>query len=373
MKVIIATGIYPPDIGGPATVVKRLVHAIECEGHTVQVLTLGDRQNIYDANVYCINKSAPIWLRIWRTVCWLRQHVDDSTLLIATDVSSVGIPARLALLGKRTPFVLRLGGEWCWEYAVNHGAVCTLREYWEYTQPNIRDRVIRRCMWWVMQRAQRVIVTADLLKTLFERHFPGRYRPQFDVIENTSVYQPKALSFHAPSSPRRLLYVGRFAPVKNLVFLAEVLRTVHELGCNFQMTFVGDGQEFARVRRMLLDVPNVVFLGRLAKDEVRQMMDQSDLLVLPSLTDIAPNVVHEALSRGLPCLVTEESGLPQNLGGVRCLSPRDHRAWVDELRALTDLDIYLTLQRSITIANTQLSETAIAHTYLYGEFARHWN
>jgi len=43
--------------------------------------------------------------------------------------------------------------------------------------------------------------------------------------------------------------------------------------------------------------------------EKNARMDESDLLILPSLTEITPNVAAEAVSRGLPVLLTQSTGL----------------------------------------------------------------
>ena len=40
-NILIVTGIYPPDIGGPARYAKNLKQAFEGQGHTVGVKTYG--------------------------------------------------------------------------------------------------------------------------------------------------------------------------------------------------------------------------------------------------------------------------------------------------------------------------------------------
>ena len=41
MRILIATGIYPPDIGGPATYSSLLVRELTARGHFVDVVTYG--------------------------------------------------------------------------------------------------------------------------------------------------------------------------------------------------------------------------------------------------------------------------------------------------------------------------------------------
>ena len=41
MNILFVSGIYPPDIGGPATYVSKMSHELSQSGHSIQVLTLG--------------------------------------------------------------------------------------------------------------------------------------------------------------------------------------------------------------------------------------------------------------------------------------------------------------------------------------------
>jgi hypothetical protein len=42
MRILIITGIFPPDIGGPATYVPQVAKALADQGHQITVLTLSD-------------------------------------------------------------------------------------------------------------------------------------------------------------------------------------------------------------------------------------------------------------------------------------------------------------------------------------------
>jgi hypothetical protein len=42
MKILISTGIYPPDIGGPATYIPRLAKFISCAGDNSTVISLSN-------------------------------------------------------------------------------------------------------------------------------------------------------------------------------------------------------------------------------------------------------------------------------------------------------------------------------------------
>jgi glycosyltransferase involved in cell wall biosynthesis len=81
MRLLLITGIFPPDIGGPATYVPQLARALAQRGHQITVLTLSDRLD-HDDRSYPFavvrlprHLRKPLrWLRtIYQTTCLGRQ------------------------------------------------------------------------------------------------------------------------------------------------------------------------------------------------------------------------------------------------------------------------------------------------------------
>ncbi|MBI4129175.1 glycosyltransferase, partial [Candidatus Peregrinibacteria bacterium] len=57
----------------------------------------------------------------------------------------------------------------------------------------------------------------------------------------------------------------------------------------------------------------VTFHPKATPDERNEYFHSHDLLVIPSVTEISPNVALEARAAGLPVLLTEETGLSERL------------------------------------------------------------
>ncbi|MGQ9687997.1 MAG: glycosyltransferase family 4 protein [Desulfobaccales bacterium] len=100
--------------------------------------------------------------------------------------------------------------------------------------------------------------------------------------------------------PVRLVFVGRFSPQKNLIFLLEVLKNLHDL--DWRLELVGDGPlrgelEFLCDKWAL--AARVHFHGWVAPEAATAVMRQSDLLVMPSLSEGLPLVGLQALALGL--------------------------------------------------------------------------
>jgi len=107
-----------------------------------------------------------------------------------------------------------------------------------------------------------------------------------------------------------ILYVGRLDLVKGVNYL---LQTAKELIPNYKNTkflIVGDGSlrgEYEAFAKSFSD--NVIFTG--FREDVSELMNISDIFVLPSLSEGAANVVMEASASGLPVIATEVGEVPR--------------------------------------------------------------
>ncbi len=118
----------------------------------------------------------------------------------------------------------------------------------------------------------------------------------------------------------KVLSIGRLVEKKGLVYAIEAVANAHRAGRKLQYTIVGDGalrpQLESRVEACGIE-PLVTFRGWCDHDEVVRLMEQSHLLVAPSVTaadgdqEGIPNVAKEAMATGLPVLSTWHGGIPE--------------------------------------------------------------
>lgn len=104
----------------------------------------------------------------------------------------------------------------------------------------------------------------------------------------------------------RIGYVGRLTSEKNVRFLAELSHRLLALGHrDFEVVIVGQGSDAAWLRE---HVANVVLTGVLHGVPLAEAYADMDLFVFPSTTDTFGNVILEALSSGVPAVVTSGGG-----------------------------------------------------------------
>lgn len=101
-------------------------------------------------------------------------------------------------------------------------------------------------------------------------------------------------------------YVGRLSVEKNVALLAQIEHELLAKGItDFRFLIVGHGDEEPMLRASLHQAD---FAGVLRGNELAQAYADMDLFLFPSHTDTFGNVVLEALSSGVPAIVTPGGG-----------------------------------------------------------------
>ncbi len=325
MKVVLATGIYPPDIGGPATYVRHLAEELTKRGETVTVVTYDRHPKHVPEQLAgpCEGIRVPrVRLplhRRWRYAKALRTHAADADIVEAFSSVSCGIPLWLARL-KHPRTVLRLGGDFFWERYTDRGGMKSLRE-WYASRPTSM-----RFMRWILATFDHVIFSTRFQDEIYAQQFPNL--PLHSIIENAvpALGQPV---LHQKHDLFRLLFMGRFVGFKNLLALLDAVCTMGDVA----LTFVGDGPLRNILRGLAAHLGSRArFLPPAHGEEKLKLFAEHDILILPSVTEISPNSALEARAAGLLVLLTEETGLSPMLTGGMTLAPL--RASEDIARAV---------------------------------------
>ncbi|MDR9414369.1 MAG: sulfotransferase [Spiribacter sp.] len=105
--------------------------------------------------------------------------------------------------------------------------------------------------------------------------------------------------------PQRVLFVGRLAAEKRVQSVIEAAEALPEL----HFTLAGDGPLRAEVEAATQRLDNLEALGWVARPALRQVLDDADLLVLPSEVEAFGTVALEAMVRGRLALVSPGCGI----------------------------------------------------------------
>ncbi|OGZ18554.1 MAG: hypothetical protein A2494_02595 [Candidatus Lloydbacteria bacterium RIFOXYC12_FULL_46_25] len=109
MKIVIATPLYPPDIGDPAPYVKELAKRL-AENDEVTVVSYGRLpEKVFGASFVSIEKRHPLPLRLLRFTIALFRATRKADVLYAENGASVELPAGIVALLTKKPLVLHIG------------------------------------------------------------------------------------------------------------------------------------------------------------------------------------------------------------------------------------------------------------------------
>lgn len=150
---------------------------------------------------------------------------------------------------------------------------------------------------WYYRHCQKVLAPSRSIARILGR----RIRVPMDRFSrgvDTRKFSPE---HRREPSRTTVLYVGRVSVEKNLPLLARIFRRRGD-AC---LQVVGDGP-FRK--RMEQEAPNANFTGFLTGLELSRAYASADLFAFPSETDTFGNVVLEAMSSGLPVVVTDKMG-----------------------------------------------------------------
>ena len=116
---------------------------------------------------------------------------------------------------------------------------------------------------------------------------------------------------YALGAPIVITFVGRLHPQKGVDTLLRAFKLVTQdkpqLHWMLRLAGTGPLEHGLKVLADELGVgQQVSFLGQVA--DVNAVLDQSDIFVLPSLSEGMSNALLEAMARGLPCVVTDIAG-----------------------------------------------------------------
>lgn len=220
--------------------------------------------------------------------------------------------------------------------------------------------MLRIIMGWILRSFDHIVFSTFFEEDIYEHE----YRlPPHSVIEN-ALPQGQPVP-HVKHDPFRLLFMGRFVAFKNLPSLLRAVALVSGV----RLTLVGEGpmeEELRRLASQILAIDRVMFLPASTGEEKKNFFAEQDLLVIPSITELSPNVALEARSAGLPVLLTQETGLSERLarGMVLqdCSAPEMIAAAVKEIRDSYD---FFAREASLPASDRGWGEVAREHLLLF--------
>ena len=121
------------------------------------------------------------------------------------------------------------------------------------------------------------------------------------------------------SGPPEVLFAARMHPRKRPLAFVEMAKALLDAGVDARFTLVGpDEGEGAALRAALKGDSRISWEGALAPAAIPRRMAAASVYVLPSVREPYPMSVLEAMSVGLPVVVTDDCGLAPLVERTHC-------------------------------------------------------
>ena len=308
MRILIVSGIWPPDVGGPASHAPEVAAFLRERGHDVEVVVTADRApRVEDYPVHWVSRSLPKGVVHARALATITARARTSDVVYTT-----GMFARTAAACTltRTPSVVKLTGDPAFERMRWRGTFTGGLEQFEESR-GVESAALRALRSGTLRAATHLVCPSSYLRdAVISWGVPAE---RVTVLPNPV---PSTQPVDRDAARRRLgvdsevllAFAGRFGPQKALDVALDAVAATDSV----TLALAGEGDGAAELRRHAEQLGGRVrFLGAVSRDEVLELFAEAVASVLSSAWEYLPHAVLESLAVGTPVLATAVGGVPE--------------------------------------------------------------
>jgi glycosyltransferase involved in cell wall biosynthesis len=298
MKIIQVCQKYYPDIGGIETHVKEISEMLVTRGFDVEVVCtdptgkLPKKEIINGVKVTRFWALAPGEAYYFSPMIYFYLRNQEYDVIHAHNYHS--FPALFAALARKNKFIFTPHTFGFSKSLIRKTLHKFYRPFGEY----------------IFRSAHQIISTAKFEeKWLIET---------FKIPETKIIYIPLPINIankkhhkEQAGSIKKIAYFGRLSKEKNIKILISAFKLIKKNRQDVGLFIAGDGPTRKDLEDLGKNVGNVNFLGRLSEIDLKKFLEDIDIFVLPSMFEVSPRSVIEAMSLGIPVVSTPVGELPQ--------------------------------------------------------------
>lgn len=302
MKLVIATPLYPPEIGGPATYAKSLEDGLSRHGIEVEIVKFGAVRRL------------PKVIRHYAYYRRIRAALRAADAILALDPVSVGLPALYAARKEKKPLAVKIVGDYAWEQGQQRfGVTQSLDEFVRTKRVPFWVGVFRNIQIRVAAAATRIIVPSAYLKSIVTEW--GIPPEKIQVIYNAVTLGEVGTvpSEVAQLSRPLVVTAGRLVPWKHIDGVIDAVARLHKKGLAASLAIVGDGpkrDQLTRYAEKKLGA-QCVCTGTLSHADTLAVIASANAFALNSSYEGLSHLLVESLMFGVPAVATQVGGNPE--------------------------------------------------------------
>jgi glycosyltransferase involved in cell wall biosynthesis len=303
------SGIWPPDVGGPASHAPDVAAYLRARGHQVEVVVTASAAPAQEAYpIRSISRSLPKGVLHVRTGLEIARRAAHADVIYTTGMfgrSSLG--AALA----RRPYIVKLTADPAFERARRRGIVGGNVDEFQHGAGSAAVRVLRVARDAELKHAAHLFTPSEYLRGLALSW--GVEPDRVSVLPNPTPPLPelpprdelrRGFGLTGPA----LAFAGRLTAQKSLRVALEALASADGV----ELLIAGEGNARVTLERDVAELGltgRVRFLGALPRARVVELFAAADASILSSTWENFPHTVVEALAVGTPVLATAAGGV----------------------------------------------------------------
>lgn len=321
LRITIVTGIFPPDIGGPATYVPFIAEELVNDGHQVRIITSAEPEQLNSLTQYKnkievlkVNRRGSFIARINALLKAFNNFAADTEIIYAN-----GLFLEIAVCNHflKKPLLFKIVGDPSWERCVTRGWTELDFESFQNRADTVLAVFSQLTRKAVISRADKIIVPSEYLKSIVSN---WSRKAVVKVVPN-AVKLPVALAPMTITLPTKLNLVtcSRLVSWKRVDQIIEAVSELKDVG----LVIIGEGREYAKLEQLVARLgiqDRVLFTGALNSDDTARYLKSAAALVLNSTYEGYPHVLVEARALGIPVIANDISGTREALRGYQFAS-----------------------------------------------------
>lgn len=313
MKVFITVGIFPPDIGGPASFVPKVAQLFTEKGHEVRVLCLSDEkhENNYSYEVIRIMRLTNKLIRWPLTIIKMIFHGYRADVWF---INGLPMEAYIAhrvtsiLSMKKIKTLRKVVGDWAWERGRNLNLTEDSFDDFQKNKHSLHLEIAKFSRGWTAKKVDKVIVPSEHLRGVVKNW--GVDGEKIDVLYNGTKISNQGNKQRKEEVS--IISVGRLAPWKNIDVIIESVEILNqEHKDKYSLTLVGDGPVRGNLEELIKrkDLGSQIKItGQVPSKDVPLYLNKADIYLQASGYEGLPHVILEAINHKLTIISTPIGG-----------------------------------------------------------------
>ena len=312
MRVLVTVGIFPPDIGGPATFVPKIAKYFQDElNYEIEILTLSDNKNSNindDFSVKRIDRNLPIIYRWLKTIFTIYKLGKNKDLIF---VNGLGTETTIANIFLKKKIIRKIVGDPVWERAYSKAKISESFDEFQVKNYGFSISLQKKVRSFSIKKSDIVVTPSKHLKNFI---LNLGFKNKIEIINN-GVFIPEENTNIFTNDQINITIVSRLVSHKNI---KKIIRAISDLNDPLiYLNIIGDGPELNQLQRISLESnnkDNIIFHGKLNRDDINHIFLKSDIYIQASNYEGLPHSLLEAMSYGIPVLCTPVGECKEILG-----------------------------------------------------------